>query len=138
MRYFFAIYLLFASASVSFATGYEPYFVLPSSPYFSYPPTLPCWPGGKGTCTPVSNIYTASTGDVLTDIYYSHINQSLLAANQASLSYLTTTKFSNISSQISRLDSKVAQMDPTVITQSISFLIGAFVSIAFVLASKHQ
>lgn len=44
--------------------------------------------------------------------------------------------FTNISTKLAVLDTRIAKMEPQVITQSISFLLGAFVALAFVLASK--
>lgn len=45
--------------------------------------------------------------------------------------------FSNISSQLYTLDSRVAVMSPTVITQSISFLLGTFCALTFCLTVKY-
>lgn len=52
-------------------------------------------------------------------------NTDLLAQNQLLLSH-----------QITSLQNQVADMDPLIITQSISFLVGAFIAIAFVVASS--
>jgi hypothetical protein len=46
--------------------------------------------------------------------------------------------FSNISTKLASIDSRVANMQPQVITQSISFLVGAFIAIAFIIASKMR
>lgn len=46
--------------------------------------------------------------------------------------------FANISTKLTALDAKVANMQPEVITQSLSFLLGAFVALAFVLAAKMR
>ncbi len=52
--------------------------------------------------------------------------------------YAKPTTFSNLSTQVHHLDVKVANMQPLVITQSISFLLGAFVALAFVMACKAR
>ena len=57
--------------------------------------------------------------------YAAKHNTDLLAKNQLLLSH-----------QITNLQNQVADMDPLIITQSISFLVGAFIAIAFVISSS--
>ena len=46
--------------------------------------------------------------------------------------------FTSFSTSVAKFDYKVGNMEPLVITQSISFLLGAFVALAFVLATKMR
>lgn len=50
----------------------------------------------------------------------------------------TIRKLESISNKISSLNTKVANMDPITITQSISFLLGSFTALAFVMASNQR
>ena len=94
----------------------DPYMIIPFRTYEnSYPP----YSAGIVKTNPV--IITQLSGT--TSLAGLSKDVSYLAYNQMRLSY-----------QINVLDAKVAKMEPLVITQSISFLIGAFVAIAFILA----
>ena len=44
--------------------------------------------------------------------------------------------FSNMSSKIVTMNHRIDLFDPLVLTQSMSFLLGAFTAIAFVIASR--
>lgn len=59
-----------------------------------------------------------------------------IASRVENVALLSTV--SALDTKVTALDTKVAQMDPAVITQSISFLIGAFISMAFVISSKFR
>ncbi|WP_173200620.1 hypothetical protein [Geobacter sp. SVR] len=70
------------------------------------------------------------------------ISSAFILRNQEILrtTYLDPAKssFSNISTKLSKLDQKVDNLQPQVITQSISFLLGAFVAIAFVVSASRR
>lgn len=66
-------------------------------------------------------------------IYQATLLDYLAAGSETSLSSLQL-----IDSKITALDEKVANMQPQVITESISFLLGAFIAIAFVISSKMR
>lgn len=72
-----------------------------------------------------------------------HLNQNFIY-QKALLDYLAVgadtsyTSLQLLDSKITALDEKVANMQPQVITESISFLLGAFIAIAFVISSKMR
>lgn len=46
------------------------------------------------------------------------------------------TSLAAVMDKLNSIEMRIAQMDPTIITQTVSFLVGAFVGIAFVIASS--
>lgn len=72
-----------------------------------------------------------------------HLNQNFIY-QKTLLDYLSSSSLTTaqsiqaIDSRLIELDQKVANMQPQVITESISFLLGAFIAISFVLSSKMR
>lgn len=71
---------------------------------------------------------------VQADRWYLYNNFQNLVNNQK----IAQSEYVALSLQVSTLDAKVSNMQPAVITESISFLIGAFTAIAFVVASRMR
>lgn len=85
-----------------------------------------------------SSMYTTLDNIELIGI---HLNQEFIY-QAVMLDFISSQVASNavaitsLDAKITVLDAKVANMQPQVITESISFLLGAFIAIAFVISSK--
>lgn len=107
-------------------------------PYPGYENSYPPYSAG---ITSTHTLITQLTGDknsLSKDVSYLAYNQLRLSYNINTIADAQKIKFTQISSSVAALDAKVAKMDPLVITQSISFLIGAFVAIAFIFAVRRS
>lgn len=88
-----------------------------------------------------TNIFGITSNTALTAVAVSNV-ASQLTTSQTSIDSLKTS-FSTYSATVSSITkqndliiSRLDNMQPEVITQSMSFMLGAFVAIAFVLSSK--
>lgn len=121
---------------------FDEYLILP---YPNYENSYPPYSAGR---TQTGQLITQLTGTTTTaglskDVSYLAYNQLRLSYDINVINDVQLLKFKNISTSVASvstrldaLDLKVSNMAPEVITQSISFLLGAFVALAFVLAAK--
>lgn len=64
--------------------------------------------------------------------------ESFFAPLSSKMDLINSAVLNGLLTKVIELNNKVAKMEPTVITQSISFLVGAFTAMAFVLASSMR